>query len=155
MIREHEHIEYLLRQLCTETASDVAALGLVNFDTRKLEWRYKWGSDSEKTQRIKQRVTAGLTGKVLRTGRFIQLASYASEDNDLIGESIMMTEKLCTAAAWPVIRNNADYNGIVIIGNRTNRLYKSIQMKQAANSIKKLEEIVEQKCSYRAFHHYY
>lgn len=151
----NHHIQYLLQQLCIETDSDMAAVGIVDFEARKLDWHYIWGSASTRTERIKQRVNRGLTGEVLRTGSFIQLVSGADNNNFAIGESIMMTEKLNAAAGWPVMGKTTHYHGTVMIGNRTARLYKPIQIVQAASTIKQLEKTVDQALSSQAIHQCY
>jgi len=151
----NSHIECLLQQLCIDTSSDVAALGLVNFDSRKLEWQYVWGSVSARTTRIKQRITAGLTGEVLRTGSFIQLTAQPDEESDYYSESIIMTEKLLIAAAWPLKEESAYYSGVIITGKRAAELYKPLHMVQATKIIKQLEHIVSPQLLSASVHHCY
>jgi len=126
-------VEEKLQQLLTRTQSDLTAIGVLDRAARKIQWYSVYGSVSDRTQRIRQQINIGLTGEVLRTGRFLQTRATKQELFDL-GESIMMTEKLLHAAAWPIIFNDLQINGAILIGKRNEGKY-NIQQVEAGTDI--------------------
>lgn len=122
-----------LQQLLLQTASDLAAIGVVDQTTRKISWYAVCGSISTRTSRIRQQLGAGLTGEVLRTGRQLQIQA-AMHPSLLLGESIMLTEKLVQAAAWPLSLHGSRYNAILLIGKRIEESYSALQL-EAGNAV--------------------
>lgn len=126
-----------LQQLSAVTASDLAALGVVDRQTRKLRWHAVVGSISERTEKIRQHAHTGLVGEVLRTGSFMQFRT----DNGLmreLDEAIMVTEKLCHAAAWPLAAQSEWYAYTILIGKRHAGRYEPEQIEAGTRLVQEL-----------------
>jgi len=126
-----------LQLLLKRTQSDLTAIGVLDRATRKLHWYPVYGSVSNRTERIRQQVNVGLTGEVLRTGRFLQSRAAKHELFNL-GESIMITEKLLHAAAWPITIDSLHINGAILIGKRNEGNYNSQQVEDGSKVVLEL-----------------
>ncbi|URN94802.1 MAG: GAF domain-containing protein [Candidatus Pristimantibacillus lignocellulolyticus] len=136
-------VEEQLQQLLMRTQSDLTAIGVLDRATRKIQWYSVYGSVSNRTQRIRQQINIGLTGEVLRTGRFLQTRATKQELFDL-GESIMMTEKLLHAAAWPIIFNDLQIYGTIFIGKRNEGNYNTQQIEAGTEIVHDLANFCAQ-----------
>lgn len=121
----------LLKLLMSRTDSDVAALGEADAETRKLKWLHVEGGGSVRTGRIRQKLSDGLTGTALRSGRTIKLDSGLSDREFFkLGEAIVLTEGLRSAAALPL--QSSKHNALVaFIGRRRDESYSSDAMLRA------------------------
>ncbi|MCR8659457.1 GAF domain-containing protein [Paenibacillus endoradicis] len=130
-------VEEKLQLLLKRTQSDLTAIGVLDRATRKIHWYSVYGSVSNRTERIRQQINIGLTGEVLRTGRFLQTSAAKHQLFDL-GESIMMTEKLLHAAAWPIIFNDLQIYGAILIGKRIEGKYNTEQIEAGTDIVHEL-----------------
>lgn len=131
------NIEQKLLQLSLVTASDLTAMGVVDRHTRKIRWQAVVGGISKRTEKIRQHIYVGLTGEVLRTGSFIQLKQDNAQTRQL-DEAIMLTEKLCHAAAWPLAIYDGAYLVAVLIGRRQKGIYMPEQIQAGTRLIEEL-----------------
>lgn len=133
-------VDERLKLLLRLTDSDLAAYGAVNPGNRKLQWLHIEGGISRRTELIRQRLTLGLTGAAIRSGRLhkVEQGSSAGERFKL-GEAILLTEKLWTAAAIPVnCERNVDSSHILLIGRRRDISYQELQLKEAETIAKQM-----------------
>lgn len=135
-----------LEQLMLRTDSDLTAIGVVDQHTRKIHWHPVYGSLSSRTDRIRQNVNIGLTGEVLRTGSFQQSKAQKHELFEL-GESIMLTEKLLHAAAWPFSFGSEQNNAAIIIGKRHEGGYNASQIEAGTALVQELTHLYTEICS--------
>lgn len=121
----------LLKLLLTSTDSDVAALGEADSVTRKLKWLLIEGGASARTELIRQKMSDGLTGSALRSGRMIKLDSGLTDKEFFkLGEAIVLTERLRAAAALPLYPSK-HHALVAIIGRRRDESYSTAAMSRA------------------------
>ncbi|RJE88929.1 GAF domain-containing protein [Paenibacillus sp. 1011MAR3C5] len=133
MTREERDITAagLLRLLLSRTDSDIAALGEADGETRKLKWLLVEGGASARTERIRQKLSDGLTGSALRSGRMIKLDSGLTDREFFkLGEAIVLTEGLRAAAALP-LHPSKHHALVAFIGRRRDESYSAAAMTQA------------------------
>ncbi|WP_262677504.1 hypothetical protein [Paenibacillus sp. J5C2022] len=112
-----------LQVLMHQTESEVVAVGHLDASTRKLQWVEMCGHRNERTVAIRQRATQGLSGMALRAGRPMETkAPLGDGERFKLGEAIMLTESLSIAAAIP-LKQDAQYNWIVLLGRRSGEVY--------------------------------
>ncbi|REK74597.1 GAF domain-containing protein [Paenibacillus paeoniae] len=121
----------LLQLLLMDTDSDLAAIGEGDLASRKLRWIYVAGGTSVRTELIRQRMSLGLSGSALRSGRIIKLEGGLS-DNDFfkLGEAIVLTEGLRAAAALP-LQPPKERALVIFIGRRRDESYSDAALMRA------------------------
>jgi len=104
-------------------SADFVALAWISEDDHRMRWRVASGSRSDRYRTLPVRPGRELAGTVYRVGRTL---AWDGSTPDLgrkrLESPIMMAEELKAAAASPVFRGN-EIQGIVLAGQRSDRVY--------------------------------
>mgnify|MGYP000862899019 FL=1 len=107
----------------SSTSADFVALAWISDDDHRMRWRMASGSRSERYRTLPVRPGRELAGTVYRIGRTL---AWDGSTPDLgrkrLESPLMMAEELKAAAASPVFRDS-DIQGIVLAGQRSDRVY--------------------------------
>jgi len=125
----------------TSTSADFVALAWISDDDHRMRWRVASGSRSERYRTLPVRPGRELAGAVYRIGRTL---AWDGTTPDLgrkrLESPIMMAEELKAAAASPVFRGS-EIQGIVLAGQRSNRVYTPDDLKALENLCERLGKL--------------
>jgi len=106
----------------SSTSADFVALAWISDDDHRMRWRMASGSRSERYRTLPVRPGRELAGTVYRIGRTL---AWDGSTPDLgrkrLESPLMMAEELKAAAASPVFCDS-DIQGIVLAGQRSDRV---------------------------------
>jgi nitrogen regulatory protein A len=138
MKTNHAGIASSLERLRLETGSDFAGLGLIDQPLRILRWHAVAGSISERTLLVGQKLTVGLSGSAIRSGRPAQSSFIQSETERFrLGEPVLLGEQLRIAVAVPIL-GEADIRGVLLLGRREGDSYGEQELHYAAETAKEV-----------------
>ncbi|MFB9275680.1 GAF domain-containing protein [Cohnella cellulosilytica] len=118
------------------TASDLAALAVIDRRERSARWRWASGNLNDRYSYISVGYGQGIEGEVIKVGRGLVWDSGAAGKRP---DSILLTERLQSAYAAPVMAGQ-DIVGILLAGDRTKRSYGTPERETVT---KAAEEIAE------------
>ncbi|OUN00068.1 MAG: hypothetical protein BAA02_02595 [Paenibacillaceae bacterium ZCTH02-B3] len=126
-----------------DTSADFVALAWISEDDHRMRWRVASGSRSERYRTLPVRPGRELAGTVYRIGRTL---AWDGTTPDLgrkrLESPIMMAEDLKAAAASPVFRGG-EIQGIVLAGQRTDRVYTPDDLKALESLCERLGKLAE------------
>jgi nitrogen regulatory protein A len=127
-----------MERLRLETGSDFAGLGLIDRPSRRLRWRIAAGSISERTLLMEQKLTAGISGTAIRSGRpACTTADMTDAERFRLGEPVMLGEQLRIAASVP-IEWEEGISGVLLLGRRSGANYGIVELECATRATKEL-----------------
>jgi nitrogen regulatory protein A len=141
----NEEIQDELDSLCKITTSDFSGLAWIDQHDSRIRWLYASGNSSERYKRLALKSGRGLAGLVLKLGRPIiidagtTVLELARIQYDY---PIMLVEHLHTAIAIPICLNN-ETRGVLLIGNRTDRLYEENDLQLVTNLVERFEFLLQ------------
>lgn len=129
-----------LDQIRATTDSDFAGLAMEEQYHRRIRWLAASGNRDDRYAELLIRPGRGLSGLVLKLGRpvIVDAAMPVSERERLRPDySIMLVEQLIAAIAVPLAIQD-EIRGVLLIGNRSERLYGDSQLQLVTNAAKDL-----------------
>lgn len=138
-----EEVRVELNRLRMLTSSDFSALALVDRHTNRIRWHYASGNGNERYKHIALRTGQGLEGMAVRLGRPVAVDASTPELERIRGQyPIMLAENLLSALAVPLSVNGA-IGGVMLIGDRTERIYKPNDMEQVARAGEEIARFID------------
>ncbi|MEW9701462.1 GAF domain-containing protein [Paenibacillus sp. SI8] len=117
------------------TSSDFAALARLHDPQQRFRWTYVTGNQNDRNKHMTIKVGQGLSGSVLRFGRWAKLDDGSSDrDWARLECPLMLAEQLKTAAAFPIYLESA-ITGILFLGKRTQSVYQPDEIDHAQEAI--------------------
>ncbi|MDN4527724.1 GAF domain-containing protein [Fictibacillus fluitans] len=105
-----------LEKLAQELQSSFAGIALQDGAGSDVHWRYACGNRNEKYKKISVRYGKGIAGKVISTGRAIQVDEFPkSITGKAVEYPIMLAEQLVSAYAVPLILAG-QLKGVLLVG---------------------------------------
>ena len=141
----NEEIQNELDSLCKITTSDFSGLAWIDQQDSRIRWLYASGNSNERYKRLALKSGRGLAGLVLKLGRPI-IIDAGLTDLELsriqYDYPIMMVENLHSAIAVP-IKILDETRGVLLMGNRTERLYEENDLQLISNLIERFEMLLQ------------
>jgi nitrogen regulatory protein A len=141
----NEEIQDELDSLCKITTSDFSGLAWIDQHDSRIRWLYASGNSNERYKRLALKSGRGLAGLVLKLGRPI-IIDAGTTDLELsriqYDYPIMLVEHLHTAIAIPISLND-ETRGVLLIGNRTDRLYEENDLQLVSNLVERFELLLQ------------
>lgn len=128
MISPNTDWEHGLEMLGGRSGSDFCAAAVYEPGSRQIRWSAAFGNANERFRHLVSRPGQGLAGEVIRVGRLVHKV-YAPDELSRSGDSIMVAERLLTAAAVPVYTEHGDIAGVLLMGRRTETPYSQEERK--------------------------
>lgn len=101
-IKQYEPLVSICQKLLVELPCDFVGVAIQNQRGPDVRWHYAVGNGNDKYKRITVRYGKGIAGRVISTGRPIEVANFP---NNILGKAleypIMLAEKLVSAYAVP------------------------------------------------------
>jgi nitrogen regulatory protein A len=140
-----EEIQDELDSLCKITTSDFSGLAWIDEHDNRIRWLYVSGNSNERFKRLALKPGRGLAGLVLKLGRPI-IIDTSMPDSERIrlqhDYSIMLVEDLRAAIAVP-IKIQDEAQGVLLIGNRSERYYEENDLHLISNLIERFEQLLQ------------
>lgn len=134
------HIETCCEQLLAELSCGFVGLAIQNSNGPDVRWHYASGNSNDKYMRITVRYGKGIAGKVISTGRPMTVEDFPKNiTGKALEYPIMLAENLLSAYAVP-IQVNGTPKGVLLVGNRTNRIFSEAEHRVVLLAAKGLEE---------------
>ncbi|WP_239616019.1 GAF domain-containing protein [Cohnella mopanensis] len=116
-------IREVLNELRQEVDCEFCALAVIDRRERHTCWRWASGNLNERYLNIRTRHGQGIEGEIIKVGRGLSWYRKGSKEaNILASSSILLTEKLESAYAVPVMAERT-ISGILLVGDRSPRDY--------------------------------
>ena len=117
-LTKYEPLFNICNKLHDELPCDFVGIAIQNENGPDVRWHFAVGNDNDKYKRITVRYGKGIAGRVISTGRPIEVADFP---NDILGKAleypIMLAEKLVSAYAVPI--NYPSYSKRCFISRET------------------------------------
>jgi nitrogen regulatory protein A len=121
----NEEIQFELDQLRSVTSSDFSGMAWIEHHDSRIRWLYASGNSNERYKKLALKPGRGLAGLVIKLGRHV-IVDAAMQNLERLRHdySIMLVEQLLSAIAVP-ITIRYETCGVLLIGDRTERLYET------------------------------
>lgn len=141
---QNQAIQNELISLCKLTASDFSGIAWIDQHDSRIRWLYGSGNSSDRFKRLALKPGHGLAGLVLKLGRPI-IIDASMQDLELAriqyNYPIMLVEKLQAALAVPLKIQN-ETRGVLLVGNRSERLYDEKDLPLVSEWIERFERLL-------------
>ncbi|HEY2421074.1 MAG TPA: GAF domain-containing protein [Neobacillus sp.] len=142
-IREVQQVIDVCNQLMNRVDVEFVGLAIQNEIGPDIMWHYALGNLNDKYKRITVRFGKGIAGKVISSGSSIQIIDFP---NDILGKvtdyPIMLAEKLLAAYAVPLFFNHVP-KGVLLVGNRSKKLFSEDEQEKVNDSAQFLEQVLK------------
>lgn len=137
-------IKHICEKLLNEVNSEFVGLAIQNKNSLDITWRLAAGNRSDKYKRISVRYGKGIAGKVIATGRPMEITNFPENILGIVLDyPIMLAEKLKYAFAVP-IHHKGSPKGVLLVGQRTVMANLSIDKKLVMDAAKKIEVLLSE-----------
>lgn len=122
MLDEDLQLITQLELLIMLNSSDLSAIALIDQNNR-IRWRYMSGNMNDRYRNMVAKPGFGIAGHIFRFGRTVIVDQKHSSAEQIRGQfPIMLSEQLLAAIAIPLHNDNRIF-GVLLIGDRHERLY--------------------------------
>ena len=129
-------------ELQRELPCDFVGIAIQNENGPDVQWHLAVGNENDKYKRITVRYGKGIAGRVISTGRPIEVADFP---HGILGKvlehPIMLAEKLISAYAVPIHYRNIP-KGVLLVGRRREKAFsdqEKLTVRQSAGLLEKLK----------------
>lgn len=141
----HNEINSPVQSICEnvkkECNVDFVGIAFQAKKSKKLCWHYAAGNRNEKFRRMEVRYRKGVAGRVIATGRPVEIPSFPHDlEGKAVDYPIMLAEQLVSARAVPILSKGMP-KGAFLIGRRTSQLFSEEEHKIVQNAVNKLERL--------------
>ena len=120
-----------LADMCIQMSGDFCGFARFNRQQNRIYWAAITGAVSDRHEQLAIKPGVGLLGQTIRHGRpFLIDSSTLEIEQERHNNPIMLMERLACALAVPVWQEDAVI-GVLLIGNRTLKKYKSQEIQSA------------------------
>jgi nitrogen regulatory protein A len=141
-IKQYEPLVSVCQKLLVELPCDFVGVAIQNQSGPDVRWHYAVGNENDKYKRITVRYGKGIAGRVISTGRPIEVANFP---NKILGKAleypIMLAEKLVSAYAVPVFFEGMP-KGVLLVGRRVSKPFQDHEQMSVRQSVQSLEEML-------------
>ncbi|MCC3373562.1 GAF domain-containing protein [Cohnella sp. REN36] len=133
MSLEHEW-EQEMKLLLSDLGCDFCSVGILDTKSRILTWKLAVGNMSDRYQQISEKPGRGFHKSVIKIGRAMAFQMAELVANRQMQEyPILMSEHLRSAYAVPIMEGH-QVVGVLLIGNRSNRVFQPEDRIRAASA---------------------
>jgi nitrogen regulatory protein A len=140
-IKQYEPLVSICQKLA-QVPCDFVGVAIQNQRGPDVRWHYAVGNGNDKYKRITVRYGKGIAGRVISTGRPIEVANFP---NVILGKAleypIMLAEKLVSAYAVPVFFQGIP-KGVLLVGRRVYRPIQEHEQMSVQQSVHSLEAML-------------
>ncbi|NEW04855.1 GAF domain-containing protein [Paenibacillus sp. SYP-B3998] len=127
-----------LERLRGLTSSDFIALAPFHEQDQRFRWTYVTGNRNDRNQHMTIKVGQGLSGSVLRFGRWVKVDDTNPDaERARLECPLMLAEHLRAAAAFPIYVETV-VKGILYIGKRSHTTFQQEEVEEITAAISKL-----------------
>ena len=141
-IKQYEPLVSICQKLLVELPCDFVGVAIQNQRGPDVRWHYAVGNGNDKYKRITVRYGKGIAGRVISTGRPIEVVNFP---NNILGKAleypIMLAEKLVSAYAVPVFFEGMP-KGVLLVGRRVSKPFQDHEQMSVRQSVQSLEEML-------------
>lgn len=141
-IKQYEPLVSICQKLLVELPCDFVGVAIQNQRGPDVRWHYAVGNGNDKYKRITVRYGKGIAGRVISTGRPIEVVNFP---NNILGKAleypIMLAEKLVSAYAVPVFFEGMP-KGVLLVGRRVSMPFQDHEQMSVRQSVQSLEEML-------------
>jgi nitrogen regulatory protein A len=144
MSLRQERIESVLERLRVDSNCDFAGMAWRELQDNRVRWLYGSGSLNDRYKKLALLPGRCLAGQVAKLGRTVIMdESVANLDRQRSEYPIMLLERLFAAVASPIMISG-EVHGILLIGNRLNKIFRPDEIAVVACYAKELAGICQQ-----------
>ena len=141
-IKPYESIVSICQKILVDLPCDFVGVAIQNQKGPDVRWHYAVGNGNDKYKRITVRYGKGIAGRVISTGRPIEVANFP---NKILGKAleypIMLAEKLVSAYAVPVFFEGMP-KGVLLVGRRVSMPFQDHEQMSVQQSVQSLEAML-------------
>lgn len=120
-INYHTYMKTVCDKLRCDLDCDFVGLAFQDTEGPNIRWKIASGNSNDKYERITLRYGKGIAGRVISTGRPMEIKDFP---NNIVGKAleypIILAEKLLYSYAVPILINGIP-KGVLLVGSRDGR----------------------------------
>jgi nitrogen regulatory protein A len=141
----HYDINSSIQSICENVRKDChvdfAGIAFEGKKSKKISWYYAAGNRNEKFRRMEVWYGKGIAGRVIATGRPVEIPSFPKHlEGKAVDYPIMLAEQLASARAVPIYREGLP-KGAFLIGRRISQPFSEEEQKIVEDAVNKLERL--------------
>ncbi|MCQ6274364.1 GAF domain-containing protein [Bacillus sp. V3B] len=141
-IKQYEPLISICQNLLAQLPCDFVGVAIQNQKGPDVRWHYAVGNGNDKYKRITVRYGKGIAGKVISTGRAMEVTNFP---NGILGKAleypIMLAEKLVSSYAVPVFFQGGP-KGVLLVGRRVYRPFQDHEQISVQQFVQSLEVLL-------------
>lgn len=141
-MKQYEPLASICQKILAEFPCDFVGVAIQNHTGPDVRWHYAIGNGNDKYKRITVRYGKGIAGRVISTGRPIEVANFP---NGILGKAleypIMLAERLVSAYAVPIFFQGMP-KGVLLVGRRAHIPFQDHERISVQQSVRLLEEML-------------
>jgi nitrogen regulatory protein A len=140
----HSPIQLICENVKRECKADFAGIAFQAKKSQKIGWQYAAGNRNEKFRRMEVRYGKGVAGRVIATGRPVEISSFPDHiEGKAVDYPIMLAEHMVCVWAMPVYIEGLP-KGAFLIGRRTSQPFSVNEHIIVQNAAEKLEGLLKE-----------
>lgn len=144
-LTQNEQLIKIGQKLLDDISCDFVGIAIQNNTGPDVRWHFALGNKNDKYKRITVRYGKGIAGRVVSTGRPMEVVHFP---NQIIGKAleypIMLAEKLVSSYAVPILFQGIP-KGVLLVGRRYFEPFQVAEQKLVLQFVQSIQEIVDGK----------